>query len=772
MKALSLLLFFMIASVAEAQPPSSCGNQLDANSFAAQLNYTSGEGESYFTAVGDLNSDGRPDLVSANYSGSTISVFQNTIVGGVIDANSFVLRANLVSGTRPEGVAIGDLNGDGKPEIVVTNAASNTVSIFMNLSTSGDLSDLSFAPKLDLDATNWPAGVAIGDFDTDGKPDLVVANNGGNWSSPGSSVSVYKNLSSGSALNFAPRVDFNTGIHPLGVNTGDLDGDGKLEIVVATGADSVSILINHSMAGVLDGNSFGRLDLRAGHGSTDRVVISDFDGDGRPDLANVNALVSSVSVFRNQSSPGAVVFDPMINFSTLSKPLGLSSADFDHDGYNDLVIAYEAPGSFSVFRNSGTGFYATPLLETRIDVGKAGYSYEPVASDLDGDGRPDVVIGNGSNSIAVFQNQIGDKQVPVITACARDVTLYANHSGCSAILPNYESMLAVSDNCGPVTITQTPAAGAMLAIGIHPVTMVAADLNGNQTTCTFNVTVENTLAATFTTDNNWLYYGFAGDQSATLSVIPTGGNAPYTGTVSMNRPLICDRITRDGDEHWTSGEGTTQTQYTSCPGCAGNPTATATVLANGGYRVFVTLMQDAIVYATVTDAAGCTVVREVHIDAEDVRCFSEEFEHRKVAICHRTGNRKNPCVSICVNQSAVAEHLAHGDYLGSCRADCSAPVANASILQPEEEVGSGSEFRVEAYPNPVRSVVTIRVNMSNPTPVMVGLHDLTGRPHLVCEAVLQPDGSHQVDVSDLVPGVYVLRVKAGTEMRAIRLIKQ
>jgi hypothetical protein len=171
-----------------------------------------------------LDGDGKPDLAVTNQNSASVSVLRNTSTSGSLGTSSFAAKVDFATGTRPLSVAIGDLDGDGKPDLAVANQNSASVSVLRNTSTSGSLGTSSFAAKVDFATGSFPSSVVLGDLDGDGKPDLAVAN-------PGSdNVSVLRNTSiSGSIVagSFAAKVDFTTGTVPLSVAIGDLDGDGK-----------------------------------------------------------------------------------------------------------------------------------------------------------------------------------------------------------------------------------------------------------------------------------------------------------------------------------------------------------------------------------------------------------------------------------------------------------------------------------------------------------------------------------------------------------------
>jgi 6-phosphogluconolactonase (cycloisomerase 2 family) len=171
-----------------------------------------------------VDGDGKPDLVVANLNSNTVSVFRNTSTSGSV---AFASKVDLTTGPQPQSVAMGDVDGDGKPDLVVTNSDANSVSVFRNISVPGSITASSFASKVDFTTGAHPRGSAISDVDGDSKPDLVVTNGTGN------TVSVFRNTSTSGSITFASKVDFTTGTNPSSVAIGDVDGDGKPDLVVA-----------------------------------------------------------------------------------------------------------------------------------------------------------------------------------------------------------------------------------------------------------------------------------------------------------------------------------------------------------------------------------------------------------------------------------------------------------------------------------------------------------------------------------------------------------
>jgi hypothetical protein len=339
---------------------------------------------------------------------------------------------------------------------------------------------------------------------------------------------------------------------------------------------------------------------------------------------------------------------------------------------------------------------------------------------------------------------------------------------------------SASDNCGgTVTVTQTsgPASGSVFATGSTTViTYQAMDGAGNTSTCSFTVTRTGGVTATCNTNNNALYYGFSGDQTATVSYYPSGGVAPYTVKITMNRNIICNYINNAGDEVWNGVGGSTTGN--TCPS-SGNgtttPLSTGTGIAAGGsYSVNVTLMADATISATIIDANGCTVsgACPVTIHAEDARCFAGNSGVQKVTLCHKNGNA---CVKLCVDESAVAAHLAHGDYLGNCTLNCMAPAyytaRGIQTSTPSAEVSaSEGSFHVHAYPNPSDNQFTLQVESTSNEKVGIVIYDAIGRQ---VKKIEKGDAMSLVKFGDdLKAGVYIVEVLQGKNHATVKLIKQ
>jgi hypothetical protein len=315
-------------------------------SFAAQQTFGAGSVPQAVVAA-DLNGDGRPDLIVANLSSNNVSVLLNTTAPGASPA-SFATQATFATGSNPISVAVADINGDGLPDLIVANISSNTVSVLLNTTTPG-ASTPSFATQATFVTGNEPESIAVADINGDGLPDLIVANGSSH------TVSVLLNTTSpgASTPSFAGQQTFVVGLVPVSVAAADLNGDGKPDLIVANQIDNtVSVLLNTTTPGSGTASFAAHHDFATGT-LPNSVVVADVNGDGKPDVIVANISSNTVSVLLNTTAPGAATpsLAAQHTFSTGSSPYSVTAADLNGDGKPDLLVANFNGNTVSVLLN-------------------------------------------------------------------------------------------------------------------------------------------------------------------------------------------------------------------------------------------------------------------------------------------------------------------------------------------------------------------------------------------------------------------------------------
>jgi hypothetical protein len=547
--------------------------------FQAAVNYAAGSAPRS-VAVGDFNGDGKPDLAVANSSSNNVSVLLSNGDG------TFQAAGNYAAGSAPRSVAVGDFNGDGKPDLAVANDGSNDVSVLLG---NGD-GTFQAAVNYNYAAGPGPSSVAVGDFNGDGKPDLAVTNSGYN-----SSIGVLLGNGDGT---FQAAVSYAAGSAPRSMAVGDFNGDGKPDLAVANGS-GISVLLGngdgtfeaavnyatgsdpHSVA-VGDFNGDGKPDLAVANqsssnvsvllgngdgtfqaavnyavGGASSVAVGDFNGDGKPDLAVTSPQASffgvgNVSVLLGN---GDGTFQAAGNYAVGSLPVSVVVGDFNGDGKPDLAVANFLSifsSGISVLLGNGDGTF-----QAAVNYGAGPNPNALAVGDFNGDGKPDLAVANPDESFNVgnasvlLGNGDGTFRAAAVVAGGNTSSVAVgdfNGDGKPDLavvrkLNRFDVNVSVLLGNGDGTFR----ASVNYAAGSNPVFVAVGDFNGdgkpdlavansgsNNVTIFLNTTPGSAKAATsitLTSSPNPSMFGQA--VTLTATVTPSTGSGISTGTVAF-----------------------------------------------------------------------------------------------------------------------------------------------------------------------------------------------------------------------------------------------
>ncbi|MGI4870772.1 MAG: FG-GAP-like repeat-containing protein [Janthinobacterium lividum] len=313
--------------------------------FAAVTTYSaSASSQPSGIAVADMNGDGRLDLVTANFGIFSAGVLLGQAGGGFAPVTKYYTVTYLTyHGGSPSEITVADVNGDGRPDIVTANTGSNTAGVLLAQASGGFATVTTYSTGGSI-----PHGIAVADVNSDGRPDLVTANQYSN------TAGVLLGQAGG---GFAAVTTYSTGVYsqPLDIAVADVNGDGRPDLVTANQySDAAGVLLGQASGGFAAVTAYST----GANSQPSSIAVADVNGDGRPDLVTANYGTHTVGVLLGQASGG---FAAVTAYSTgaNSQPSSIAVADVNLDGKPDLVTANNNTNDVSVLLNTTPAYLPT-----------------------------------------------------------------------------------------------------------------------------------------------------------------------------------------------------------------------------------------------------------------------------------------------------------------------------------------------------------------------------------------------------------------------------
>ena len=398
--------------------------------FGTPSPYSSGGSGAYTQATADENGDGKLDLLVLNSCGSTCN---NGVLGVLLGNGDGTFRPALTNnllGYGPTSVAVADVNHDGKPDVVVASGCASVsdcshgeVEILLGNGDGTFRSSIGYST-----AEKSATSVAIGDFNRDGKPDLIVSNACSTVTVCAAGVAVL--LGNGDGTFQTALTTSSAGLGNVSIAVADLNGDGMLDAVVASDCEmappSCTVGIVSTLLGKGDGTFLAAVAYPASGTHPTSLKIDDANGDGKPDVLvgacyGSNCISGSVGVLLGN---GDGTLKPYVLNHVVGghRTQAFGTGDFNGDGKLDVVaLSCSQNGSFCqtqpelfALQGNGDGSFAFPAPRFYAAGGNSFLGAGDIAvGDFNRDGRPDVVIAN--NGLWVLLNIA---QVPTMTTLA------------------------------------------------------------------------------------------------------------------------------------------------------------------------------------------------------------------------------------------------------------------------------------------------------------------------------------------------------------------
>ena len=372
---------------------------VDAVEFTTQHEYAVGS-VPFFVASGDVNGDGKSDLIIANGGGQTVSVLINRTQAGSSVAD-FAEQQEFLTNLGPATVAVTDINQDGRLDLVAASF-NGRIAVLLNTAEPG-ATTASFAPFFQFDGIAEVRSLAIADMNNDGKADVVTNIE----AISAASVWINTTMAGASVPSFESQQNFDAGWTPMAVIASDINGDGKIDMVAGNNCyQTIGVLMNQTEPGSLQVTLSPPQQFSTGTCAF-YLASGDLNGDSKPDVVIGNPNLDSISVLINDTGANAVTasFNSPQVFGAGERPIGVLVSDINGDGRLDLLSANYDGSSVSVIVNTTVGAGGAVSFAEHQEFSVGTGTRTLVSADLNGDGLADVGTANSSgNSASVLIN--------------------------------------------------------------------------------------------------------------------------------------------------------------------------------------------------------------------------------------------------------------------------------------------------------------------------------------------------------------------------------
>lgn len=522
--------------------------------------------------INDLDLDGKPEIIISSSSGNILDIFQNTSASGNVSFNTTPIQTTVTGLTISSGLDVKDLNNDGLPEIALVDDKNSNIYIVNNQSEPGNLN---FGETVEIAVSGGFQNLKIGDINKDGFNDMVITDR------INSRISVLKNETStvGGSISMSSAATISSGINqPWGLDLGDLDGDGNIDVAISstnTSGSNIQILLGDDPASF----SFLGTTTLSTTSNSRNIKIGDLNGDGKPDVGLTHKVsgVGDLSVFINRNcvipevlpigSTEICTGQTLILKGTMS---GGATYTWDQDAdkddvYENLSIKIGSDNTIDASAN-GSGNYRLTISDglgcsevsniVDVTVTSSGItapvaSSVPAASTINCEGVDIQLSATSDASITSYEwtgpnNYTSTDQNPLLPAVTADMTgkytvLGRNADGCisetAELLIVVESLpvIAVNNNGLDTFCIGSSATVSVTDFGSgysYKWEKSGVEITG-QTTTTLNITESGDYTAIITSISNGCSHE---SLPRTLSAIPVPTNS------ITSQDLVCEDL--------------------------------------------------------------------------------------------------------------------------------------------------------------------------------------------------------------------------------------